>query len=191
MIADIGHAADIRQRSLRLKAVVLAVGRDLIQQGQVGREQQRSVVQHPPLAHPLRTAGYLLRADGNVARAVFLRRDADGIQRLDNGLHAVLIIHHAVRAGDVGIVHIAEVVIDRAAAAAAAHDGDLQLAQRRHMYLAADVLVASHHDAGRILPEQKDVLILNMLKNILLKRQVIKRVVGAVIYSDHNTAPVL
>ena len=183
MLLYIGDGADSGLGPPALEAVIFPVGGDLIQHAQIRGKQQRAVVQQPALYHPLGAAGNFQIADGDVTGSVFPGGNADGVQRRDHRREHGVIVQSAVRANNVGIVHIAQVVIDRPAAADSAHHGDPPLPQGLHMDLPADVLIAAHHHRRRILPQQENIIVLIGLINVFFKGLVIKRIVGKILHS--------
>ena len=188
MLPYIGDGADGRLCPPALEAVVFSVGGDLIQHAQVGGEQQRAVVQQPPLCHPLGAAGDLQIADGDVTGSVLPCGDTDGIQCRDHRREHGVIVQCA-GADDVRVIHVSQIVIDRPAAADPAHHGDPPLPQGFHVHLPADVLIAAHHHRRGVLPQQENVIVQIRLVNIFLKGLVVKRIVGNVLHRKHTQTP--
>ena len=85
-----------------------------------------------------------------------------------------------------GEIQIAQIVVDRTAAGHTADNGDTQLPQGLHMDFPADVLITAHNDGGTILPQKKDVLIPEVLKDELLKGLIIEGIMGVRQCSQHE-----
>ena len=186
MLPDIGDGADGGLGPLALEAVVFPVGGDPVQHAEVGGKQQGAVVQQPPLCHPLGAAGDLSAADGNVTGPVFPGRNADVVQRRQDRSQALVVVYRGPAVGNVCIVQIPKVVVYRAAAGDAPDHRDPQLPQTLHVNLPADVLITAHDHGGVVLPQQEYLTLAEMLEHILLKRLVVKRVVGGIQHRQHS-----
>lgn len=189
MIPDIGNRADGGLSTPALKAVVFPMGGYLIQHAEIRGKQQRAVVQQPPLYHPLGAAGNFQITNGYVTGPVFPGWNADGIQRRDHqGKHSV-VVHSAVGADDVRVIHIAQIVIDCPAADDPAHHGDSPLPQGLRMDLPADILVAAYHDSWGVFPEQEHIVVPKRLVYIFFESLIIEGVIGNIPHSQHIWSP--
>ena len=114
------------------------------------------MVQDAVPAQSLRRAGDLAPLHQNIVSAGGLRLQTQTLQRLDNRVgearHADALLIPGI--GDEGVIQVAQIVVDGAAAGAAAHYVDVMLLHKGTVDLRLGVLVLPHHDGVVILPQQ-------------------------------------
>ena len=189
MGTDIGHRADGGLGPLGADTVVLPPHGNFLQRLQTGVKEERSVVEQPPPRRTLGAAGDFLFPDGDVAGPVFPCGDADAVQRLQNGRQASAVVHTSLLPGDAGVVDVAQIMIHRSASGDPPENRDSHPPESRRPYFPADVLIAPHHHAGRVAPEQEDILLPEAGKNKFLKGQVVVWVRRMAVKGNHPGAP--
>ncbi len=129
-------------------------------------------------------------ADEDVVAPGELGGDAHLPQRGDHDRGA---FREALRSGEPpeardGVVEVAEVVVDRAAAGHAAHDRDAEFADRVGVDLGECVLVAPDDDRGPVAPEHHEFAVVFGGEQ-LLQREVVRRIVRSVDEEFHVVSP--
>ena len=186
MRAHIGHRPGRGLYPLRRKLAPPPVGQRM-ERLKIGVIEQRAMVQHAPLRGFLRAAGHLQAIHGDVAGAVHGRRYAQIVQRLDDRRNEARVIHLTVRRRDDAVIDVAQIVIDRAAAADAPNHRHAPLGRAQHIHLGERVLIAAAHHGGRIAPEHEDRLLRrDALKDIFLERLIEGGIVRIVFDIDHS-----
>ena len=139
------------------------------------------MVQDTVSVQPLGRAGNLPSLHQNIVAAGGLRLQSQALQRLYHrareAVHADAGLVSGV--GDKGIVQIPQVVIDCAAAGAAAHHIDVMRLHKGAVDLGLGILILPHHDGVFILPQQKIVALSAVGQHILLKGKIVIWTLGA------------
>ena len=145
------------------------------------------MVQDAPVDQPLGRTGHLAALHQNVVSAGGLRLQSQTLQRRHNGpceaLHGQpLGIAHV---GDEGVVQVAHIVVDRAAAGTAAHHADMVPLHKGGVDLLSGVLVAAHHNGVVVLPEKQVFPFSAVRQNIFFKCQIIGGIGGPGLHIGH------
>ena len=124
-------------------------------------------------------AGDLAALHQDVVAAGGLRVQAQAPQRRHHRLGEAADADAVVAyVGDEGVVQVAQVVIDRAAAGAAAHHVDMVLLHKGAVDLRLGVLVAAYYDGVVVLPQQQVVALGAVTQDVFLECQVVIGVLG-------------
>ena len=143
------------------------------------------MVQDAPARDLLRTAGDFFAVHGDIAGAVFLRRNAERVQRPDDRLQTAVVVERPRLVGYERIVEVPKVMIDRPAARHPAHDGNTPVQKRTHMHLPADILIAPDDDSRPVAPQQQHIALTVGAEHIVLKRLIKIRVMRCCFDLNH------
>ena len=180
-LGDVGHPRAYRGDALGADLVRVHM-QGLHQLAKIQRYQQGAVMQDASLPQGLRAArdlaapGFQIVASGKGGLHAELgqrRADRTQVTREVHGLAPVRILHE-------GKIEVAQIMIDRAAAGHAAHHGQAAPADEVSVDLVQRDLMASHDDAGGVLPEQKQARMIRgqPLQQAFFKSEIESRIGG-------------
>ena len=145
------------------------------------------MVQDAPVDQPLGRTGHLAALHQNIVSAGGLRLQPQTLQRRHNrpreALHGQPF--RIAHVGDEGVIQIAHIVIDRAAAGTTAHHADMVLLHKGGVDLLGGILVAAHHNGVVVLPEKQVLPFSAMGQDIFFKCQIIGGIGGPGLHIGH------
>jgi len=146
--------------------------------GRIGIEEERSVVQDPPVIDPLRGSGNFSSLREDIISAGSFRLHAERAESGENGFREALFCDRfrLIRVGNKRIVQIPEIVVDRAAPGRPADDSDLFFFDESAVDLRFGILVESDHDRIFVLPENQIAPLTAVREDVFFKGQIIIRI---------------